>query len=163
MFLVINIEMLSFFKVLDGDFVPQSEEAEVVKKQVVLMNVVLNNLRVKIEDLATAGHKVDFDQILRQDFENFRQDHNNLRQEHNNLRVDYNNFRQDHGNLRNEHNRLLEQHDKLRQDYEKLKVDHDHLRNERDNLSSKLESVSQKRDTVPTVATEPVLPVSLPQ
>jgi len=73
------------------------------------MNVVLNNLRVKIEDLATAGHKVDFDQILRQDFENFRQDHNNLRQEHNNLRVDYNNFRQDHGNLRNEHDKLLQQ------------------------------------------------------
>ena len=49
------------FQVLDGDFDPQSDEGKVIKKQIQLLNEVLNNVRAKLEETVVDPQKLMVD------------------------------------------------------------------------------------------------------
>ena len=156
---------------IDGEFLPQSEEADVVKKQVVLMNTVLNNLRAKIEACGSDPHKLMADKNM------LELQVKELTNAKNEFSARYNDSQTDNVRLTQERDNWKEKHDNLKQEYDILKQEHDKLMQEHQNLPINLHSVTQEGqdsaegvvntvDTVQTVdcaAKEPVNPLSMPQ
>ena len=148
------------FQVLDGDFDPQSDEGKVIKKQIQLLNEVLNNVRAKLEETVVDPQKLMVDNKF---LEGQVKELTNAK---NDIMGLYNNSQTQNEHLRDEANILKQERDNLRQQLDSVIKDRDDLAGRYNDLVATVESQElhvENNDFQEEVAVLPQQSASLPQ